>query len=257
MAEALGIVPEVRVADFEFACKAGTEAMFVALALVEAGRVEYALGIGADTSQGAPNDALEFSASAGGAAYIFGKDELMAEVLETYSYTTDTPDFWRREGEFYPQHGGRFTGEPAYFKHVLSATRGILDKTGLKPEDFKYAVFHMPNGKFPLTAAKKLGFSKEQTETGWVVNTMGNTYSGSSPTGLAAVLDVAEADDMILITSFGSGAGSDSFVLKATKLLEERRGKAPTVRSFLDGPKRYLTYGEYAKYREKIILNSS
>ena len=64
--DALGIGPEVHVADFEFACKAGTEAMFVALGLVEAGRVEYAMGIGADTSQGAPDDALEFSASAGG-----------------------------------------------------------------------------------------------------------------------------------------------------------------------------------------------
>ena len=256
VAEALGIVPEVHVADFEFACKAGTEAMFVALSLVEAGNVEYALGIGADTSQGAPNDALEFSASAGGAAYIFGKTDLMVDVLDTYSYTTDTPDFWRREGEFYPQHGGRFTGEPAYFKHVLSATNGMLDKSGLRPKDFRYAVFHMPNGKFPLAAAKKLGFTKEQTETGWVVNTMGNTYSGSSPTGLAAILDVAEPDDLILITSFGSGAGSDSFVLKATKLLKEKRGRAPTLRSLLDGPRQYLTYGEYAKLREKIILNS-
>jgi hydroxymethylglutaryl-CoA synthase len=256
VAEALGIVPEVHVADFEFACKAGTEAMFVALSLVEAGNVEYALGIGADTSQGAPNDALEFSASAGGAAYIFGKNDLMVDVLDTYSYTTDTPDFWRREGEFYPQHGGRFTGEPAYFKHVMSATQGMLDKSGLKPTDFRYAVFHMPNGKFPLAAAKKLGFTKEQTETGWVVNTMGNTYSGSSPTGLAAILDVAEPDDLILITSFGSGAGSDSFVLKATKLLKEKRGRAPTLRSLLDGPRQYLTYGEYAKLREKIILNS-
>ena len=256
VAEALGIVPEVHVADFEFACKAGTEAMFVALSLVEAGNVEYALGIGADTSQGAPNDALEFSASAGGAAYIFGKTDLMVDVLDTYSYTTDTPDFWRREGEFYPQHGGRFTGEPAYFKHVLSATNGMLEKSGLKPKDFRYAVFHMPNGKFPLAAAKKLGFTKEQTETGWVVNTMGNTYSGSSPTGLAAILDVAEPDDLILITSFGSGAGSDSFVLKATKLLKEKRGRAPTLRSLLDGPRQYLTYGEYAKLREKIILNS-
>jgi hypothetical protein len=27
------------------------------------------------------------------------------------------------------------------------------------------------------------------------------------------------------------------------------------VRSMLDGPRRYLTYGEYASYREKIILN--
>jgi hydroxymethylglutaryl-CoA synthase len=253
--EALGIGNEVHVADFEFACKAGTEAMFVALCLVESGRVEYAMGIGADTSQGAPNDALEFSASAGGAAFIFGKENLLADVIDTYSFTSDTPDFWRREGEFYPRHGGRFTGEPAYFKHVLAASRGILNKTGLKPEDFKYAVFHMPNGKFPLTAGKTLGFKKEQMETGWVVPTMGNTYSGSSPTGLAAVLDVAEPDDLILITSFGSGAGSDSFVLKATKRLPERRKLAATVRSMLDGPRSYVTYGEYAKYREKIIVN--
>jgi len=255
LADALGIGPEVHVADFEFACKAGTEAMFVALGLVDSGRVEFALAVGADTSQGAPNDALEYSASAGGAAYVFGKNDLLAEVLDTYSYTTDTPDFWRREGEFYPRHGGRFTGEPAYFKHVLAATRGILDRTGLKPEQFRHVVFHMPNGKFPLQVGKRLGFSREQLDTGWVVPTMGNTYSGSSPTGLAAILDVADPGDLILITSFGSGAGSDSFVLRATERLVERRKLARTVRSMLDGPRHYLTYGEYAKLREKIIVN--
>jgi len=253
--EALGIGPDVHVADFEFACKAGTEAMFVALGLVESKRVEYALAVGADTSQGAPNDALEFSASAGGAAYLFGREQLLAEVVDAYSYTSDTPDFWRREGEFYPRHGGRFTGEPAYFKHVQAASREILKRTGLEPADFRHVVFHMPNGKFPLQVGKMLGFQKKQLETGWIVNTMGNTYSGSSPTGLAAVLDVAEPGDLILITSFGSGAGSDSFVLKATERLVERRGLAPTVRSMLDGPRQYLTYGEYAKVREKIIVN--
>jgi hydroxymethylglutaryl-CoA synthase len=255
VAEALGIGPEVHVADFEFACKAGTEAMFVALALVESEREEYALAVGADTSQGAPDDALEFSASAGGAAYLFGREDVLAEVVGTYSFTTDTPDFWRREGEFYPRHGGRFTGEPAYFRHVTAATRGLLERTGLSPEDFRFAVFHMPNGKFPLTVGKSLGFTREKLEPGWIVPTMGNTYSGSSPTGLAAVLDVADPDDLILITSFGSGAGSESFALRATSRLPERRGLAPTVRSMLDGPRRYLTYGEYAKVREKIIVN--
>jgi len=253
--EALGIGPNVHVADFEFACKAGTEAMFVALGLVESGRVEYALGIGADTSQGAPNDALEFSASAGGAAFIFGKREVLVEVLGVCSYTTDTPDFWRREGEFYPRHAGRFTGEPAYFKHVTAATRALFEQTGLGPADFRYAIFHMPNGKFPQQVGKALGFSAQQLETGWIVPTMGNTYSGSSPTGLAAVLDEAHPGDRILITSFGSGAGSDSFALRATELLPRRRGRARTVRAMLDGSRRYLTYGEYAKHREKIILN--
>jgi hydroxymethylglutaryl-CoA synthase len=253
--EALDIGPEVHVADFEFACKAGTEAMFVALGLVESGRVEYAMGIGADTSQGAPGDALEYSASAGGSAFIFGREDLLADVVDTASYTTDTPDFWRREGEFYPRHGGRFTGEPAYFKHVLSASHMILERTGLKAGDFRYAIFHMPNGKFPLRVGKTLGFTREQLAPGWVVPTMGNTYSGSSPTGLAAALDVSDPDDLILITSFGSGAGSDSFVLRVTDLLPERKGLAPTVASLLEGPRRYLTYGEYAKYREKIKMN--
>ncbi|MGD8276489.1 MAG: hydroxymethylglutaryl-CoA synthase [Gemmatimonadota bacterium] len=253
--EALGIGPDVHVADFEFACKAGTEAMFVALGLVESKRVEYAMGIGADTSQGAPGDALEFSASAGGAAFLFGRENLVAECVDALSFTTDTPDFWRREGEFYPRHGGRFTGEPAYFKHVLGASERMLERTGLKPSDFRFAVFHMPNGKFPLRAGKQLGFTREQMETGWLVPTMGNTYSGSSPTGLAAVLDEAGADDLILITSFGSGAGSDSFVFRTTERLAEVKQRAPTVRSMLEGPRRYLTYGEYAKYREKIRMN--
>jgi hydroxymethylglutaryl-CoA synthase len=253
--DALGIGPDVHVADFEFACKAGTEAMFVALSHVQSGNMDYALGIGADTSQGAPNDALEFSASAGGAAYIMGTKNVLAECLGTYSYTSDTPDFWRREYQHYPRHAGRYTGEPAYFKHLLSSARTMMEKANMQAKDFKYAVFHMPNGKFPFMAGKQLGFTKEQIETGWVVNKMGNTYSGSSPTGLAAVLDVAAPGDKILITSFGSGAGSDSFVFQATDLLPGARKKGRTVRSMLDENKHYLTYGQYAAMREKIRMN--
>jgi hydroxymethylglutaryl-CoA synthase len=255
VAEAIGAVPDVHIADYEFACKAGTEAMFVCYSLVKAGLVKYALGIGADTSQGAPGDALEFSASAGGSAFIFGKENVVAELLETSSYTTDTPDFWRREGAFYPLHGGRFTGAPAYFKHVLGAGNAVLKKSGYKASDFAYAVFHMPNGKFPLTVGKKLGFTKEQMEPGWIVPLMGNTYSGSSPTGFSATLDVAKPDDLILLVSFGSGAGSDAFIFRVTNLINKVRDKAEKVRDMLEKNRRYLTYGEYAKFRGKIIMN--
>ena len=253
--DALGIGPDVHVASYEFACKAGTEAMFVANSLVKSGEVKYALAIGADTSQGAPGDALEYSASAGGSAFIMGNENVVAEILFTNSFTSDTPDFWRREHEFYPRHAGRFTGEPAYFKHVVGAGKLLLEKSGMKQQDFKYAVFHMPNGKFPQSAGKKLGFTKEQLETGWIVPWMGNTYSGSSPTGLSAVLDVANPGDLIFMVSFGSGAGSDGFVFKVTERIKEVQDKAPKLREMLDENKIYLDYGEYAKFREKIILN--
>lgn len=252
VAEALGATPEVHVADFEFACKAGSEAMYVIISQVQAGFIPYGMAIGADTSQGAPGDALEYSASAGAAAFIFGTERIVATADHTYSFTTDTPDFWRREYQFYPRHASRFTGEPAYFKHVEGCARGIMEKAGMKPADFAYVVFHQPNGKFPLRVGKTLGFKREQIEPGWLVPKLGNTYSGASPIGLTATLDIAKPGDRILMCSYGSGAGSDGFIFTVTELIDEVRDLAPRTRAMLDNNKKYLEYGEYAKNRGKI-----
>jgi hydroxymethylglutaryl-CoA synthase len=253
LAEAIGATPEVHSASFEFACKAGSEAMFVCLCQVESGRIKYGLAVGADTSQGAPGDALEYSAAAGAAAFLFGRDRVIAEVNETYAFMTDTPDFWRREYQHYPRHAGRFTGEPAYFKHVLGAAQGIMAKAGMTPKDFDYVVFHQPNGKFPLIAGKRLGFAKEQIETGRLVPRLGNTYSGSSPIGLTAILDIAKPGDKILMVSYGSGAGSDAFIYTVTERIRDVQDKAIKTRDMLDKNKVYIDYGTYAKYRGKIL----
>jgi len=256
VAEAIGAVPVVRIADLEFACKAGTEGLYLAYSLVKASEIRYGLGIGADTSQGAPGDALEYSAAAGSASFLFGAedDKIVAEVLHTYSWATDTPDFWRREYMHYPRHGSRFTGEPAYFRHTTSSARGILEKAGLQPKDFAHAVFHQPNGKFPMRVGKKLGFTEEQLSTGWLSPWLGNTYSGASPMGLTAILDVASPGDLILLTSFGSGAGSDSFIFRATDRLPEVQDLASKTRPQLDDNKIYVDYGSYAKLRGKIRM---
>jgi len=252
VAEAIGATPEVHCSDFEFACKAGSEAMFVCASHVKAGEMDYALGIGADTSQGAPGDALEYSAAAGAAAFIFGKDNLVANLLYTYAYMTDTPDFWRREYQFYPQHAGRFTGEPSYFKHVQGGAKGILEKSGMKPEDFQYVIFHQPNGKFPMRVGKMLGFKKEQIEQGWLAPRLGNTYSGSSPMGLTSVLDVAKPGDKIMMVSYGSGAGSDAFIFECTERLPGVQSLTEQTSAMLDNHKIYIDYGTYAKFRGKI-----
>ena len=253
VAEALQATPELMAADYEFACKAGTAALQACLGLVAGGYIEYGMAIGADTSQGAPGDALEYTAAAGGAAYVIGKKHIIAEIEDTCSFTTDTFDFWRREGEQYPKHGGRFTGEPGYFKHTVAASERLMNKMGSKPEDFDYAVFHQPNGKFPLKVASMLGFSYKQVKQGLVVQKLGNTYSGSSLIGLASVLDVAEPGSRIFLTSFGSGAGSDSFVLRVTEEISHTRGKAPTVAELLSDPI-YLDYAVYARHKNKIVL---
>ncbi len=250
VAEAIEATPDMTAADYEFACKAGTAAIQTCLGLVKSKIVKYGLAIGADTSQGRPGDALEYTASAGGAAYVIGERKTIADIRDTYSFTTDTPDFWRREGQDYPMHGSRFTGEPAYFKHVISASTRIMERNNMKPEDFRYAVFHQPNGKFPLAAAKKLGFKKEQVETGLLTPVIGNTYSGATPLALSAVLDEAEAGDMILATSYGSGAGSDAFIIKATDRISKNRNPKPVREQIKD--RIYIEYSTYAKFKGKI-----
>ncbi len=255
VAEAIGAVPDCHCADFEFACKAGSEAMFVCLGLVKSGYVKYALAVGGDTSQGAPGDALEYSASAGAAAFIMGTKNVIAEVLYTHSFMTDTPDFWRREHEFYPQHGGRFTGEPAYFRTVTGAANAIMKKAKMTAKDFNYVVFHQPNGKFPLRVGEMLGFKKEQIEPGWLSPRLGNTYSGASPMGLTATLDIAKPGELILMVSYGSGAGSDAFVWKVTDRINEVRDLAVRTTKLLDENLIYVDYGTYAKYRHKILKN--
>jgi len=124
----------------------------------------------------------------------------------------------------------------------------------MKPSDFAFAIFHQPNGKFPMRVGLDLGFTKAQLETGWLSPWLGNTYSGASPMGLTAVLDVATPGDLVLLTSFGSGAGSDSFVLKVTDRVTEVQDLAPKTRPQLDEHKMYLSYGEYAKLRGKIRM---
>ncbi len=256
VAAAIGAPMPLRAADYEFACKAGTEAIISCIAQVRAGMIKYGLAIGADCSQSWPGDVLEFTASAGGAAFIIGRksENTVAYFEAQYSVTSDTPDFWRRDGVRYPRHMGRFTGAPAYFRHIIEAARGLMRETGLKPEDFDYIVPHQPNGRFPIEVARALGFKDEQVRPGLVSPVVGNFYSGSSVTGLCKVLDQAKPGQRILLVSFGSGAGSDAFSIVVQEAIERKRNLAPTVDWYINRKKVYVDYGTYCKFWEKIRM---
>ena len=254
VSEAIGAGPSLSAADTEFACKAGTEALTMAMGLVGSGMARYALACGMDTAQGRPGDVLEYSAGAGGAAVIIGPAEESAAVIDgVYSYVTDTPDFWRRQHEKYPEHGQRFTGEPGYFHHVGCAIETYFAETGTKASDYRFAVLHQPNQKFPQKVAKDHGFTAEQIETGLLSPLIGNTYSGAVLLGLSAILDIAEPGDKIFCASFGSGAGSDAFTLTVTERIKEIRALAPFTQTYIKR-RTEIDYALYAKFRGEYVM---
>jgi hydroxymethylglutaryl-CoA synthase len=200
VAEAIGATPNIQSGDWEFACKAGTEAFTAAMGWwAAAWRVTRWLS--ARTAQGRPAtrwssprvQAVQLSSLAWRRSPGSDRSGLFARHRP--------PVFWRREGQKYPEHGQRFTGEPSYFKHIASAAQVMLEGLGATAADFQWAVFHQPNTKFPQRAAAQLGFSKEQIAPGLLVPVIGNTYAGAALVGLTGILDVAKPGDRILMVS--------------------------------------------------------
>lgn len=254
LGESEGDIQGVDAIDTEFACKAGSSMFKDACALVNYAKsgIKYAMVIGADNSQaaprGCPGGELDAFVGYGGAAFIFGKQDVIAEVEGWYSCTSDTPDFWRRDGEPYPMHGGRFTGDPAYHKHVRKAASKLMERLNLKASDINYFVPHQPNPTFPARVAKDLGFKDEQFMPSIQMTKFGNTYSGASLVGLAAILDIAKPNESILMVSYGSGAGSDAYLLRTTsQLLDKRNRQKITVKSQAENP--FIQYVDYVTYR--------
>jgi hydroxymethylglutaryl-CoA synthase len=190
-----------------------------------------------------------YTAGAGGAFIIGQAEESLAVINASYSYVTDTPDFWRRPEAKYPEHGMRFTGEPAYFKHITEAATHLMDASGTG-KDYQWAVFHQPNTKFP-EGCKQLGFP--QTIAQAVSPVIGNTYAGAALIGLTGILDEARAGDRVLMVSFGSGAGSDAFDILITDKLEARRDLATKTQDYIRR-RTEIDYATYVRYRGKLQM---
>ncbi|MFC1647359.1 hydroxymethylglutaryl-CoA synthase [Patescibacteria group bacterium] len=253
--ELLGVGNDYLASDLEFACKAGTAGMQMIAGLISAGHIDIGMAIGADAAQSKTHDTLEYTSAAAGVSFLLGRKSLLVKLVDFTSYSSDTPDFWRRDGIRYPSHAGRFTGEPAYFAHVIGATNQLLDKTKIKPSQIDYCIFHMPNGKFPRSVAKRLGFTPSQLAPSLTVDHIGNPYTASSMLGLAAVLDIAKPGQKILMTSYGSGAGSDSFLFEATdNIIKNSKLRIKNFNSVMDqiNKKTYIDYAQYLKQTHKI-----
>lgn len=253
--ELLGIGNSYLAADLEFACKAGTAAVQAIAGLVAAGHARYGLAIGTDTAQGKPHDFLEYTAASGAAAFILGSEHVAARLLADTSYSSDTPDFWRRDGMRYPSHAGRFTGEPAYYRHVLGAASRLLEMTKTTAADYDYCIFHMPNGKFPREVARRLGFSEKQLAPSLLVDLIGNAYSATTMLALGVVLDHAKPKSKIFMVSYGSGAGSDAFVWETTEAitrLQKARAAAGYLIEDQTRQKTYIDYVQFLKQTHKL-----
>jgi len=247
--------------DTEFACKAASGTWMDCIRYSDK-TGENSMTAGYDNSQAKPGDALDISVGAGGSTQIFGKTAPIALIKEHIqddkfrenyvSVTSDTPDFYRAKLEKYPTHGGRFTGEPAFFKHQKASATKLMEKLNLKPKDIDFFVSHSPNPQFPRKLGSELEFEPRQLEP-LTVDWTANTYQQSG-IGTASVFDIAKPGQKILVVTFGSSAGSDAHLLETTDYITQKRNQYPVWdmlkspdATFIEDvfPNPYLTYRRF------------
>jgi len=255
VASFLGVGSNVYVADLEGACNSGMQSTAFVESQILSGRIRYGLAIGADVAQAPTGDPLEYACGAGAGAFVLGRDDPVATIVDTAAYSSLTMDFWRREGAPVPSHFGRTTVE-AYIKHVIGAIEGLLRKHPEKSlKEFDHVTFHQPSGYMPIKTCKTLTqdhidilddpeledririspqFIEDRVKPWLRVLDTGNTYAASTLVATCDILDHAEPGQDVLAVSYGSGAYTIATWLHVEDAIRERRGRVPTVREYLN-----------------------
>lgn len=203
--------------DLGGSLRGGTSAVFVALDSVQAGISSSVLVVASDKRDGAPESGEEISFSDAAVAVALGRENVVAEILATYSRSDDFLDEWRRDRDWYVQsQTSKYSLSRGYEENVQAACRAVLEQAGVASSDIAVTALRTPE--------------------------LGPTGVAMPLLALARALANAKPGDLILCAGYGDGA--DALLLRAI-----RPGPPLPVEQ---GTIQYASYPLYRKSREYL-----
>lgn len=245
---ALGLPAGTLAVDVGGSTRAGTLALRLGQAQVEAGHAEVALVIASDNRRPALGDPLEQGLGAGAVALVVGRERVLAEISGWSSVTEQVATVWRPYGEKWlrRQDDGRFEREYGYLRCAGQAGRQALAALYLEGGEVACLAASEPDGRSLANLARTLGLPREATQATTLAPMVGDTGAAAPLLGLVAALEEGQPGQRVLVISYGPGAGSDAFGVSLTQGLEAKRGMGERLKEMLAG-KTYLSYPAYAK----------
>ena len=251
VASMLGLSEHLFTAEYAQSTQAGLEAFITTAQVLENARFDRAMVISSDAPVALPKDTIEHGLGAGAAAFLLGKENIIAEIEYCTSYVAENMgERYRINGKNFISDIGikNFTGI-AFSELATKAAHDVFQTLGRNSKDYRFFVIQEMDGKYPRSIARKLGFSEEQINPALLYTQIGDAGAAGALLSLASVLDVAVVGDKILMVGYGSGAGSKaiSFNVKANR----ERMNVP-LRQQLE-KKKSIDYVQYLKLKRQII----
>jgi 3-hydroxy-3-methylglutaryl CoA synthase len=237
---------DVFTADFAHSTKAGSSALKAAIDAVTAQSAKQALVTAADCPVGYPKSDQEQLMGDASAAVVVGRDNVIAEIVSSFSVNNEIIDVWRNYGERYVRTAeGRFATDEGYMPAMSLAVRGVLKKAGRDVKDIQKVVFSSAALRESSQLAKKLGFIPEQVQDTLMLQ-VGNCGTAQPLLLLVAALEEAKVGDLILMAAYGGGA--DAFIFRVTDNIKKIQ-EVPVVRKYLENHRALESYNRYLSFR--------
>jgi len=241
---ALDLPPAVRALDISCSLRAGLGSMVTAYEAAAAGGC--ALATMGDIRVGAPEGAAELNGGDGAAAFLFGSDGVIAEVVATYSETMEFLSNWRLPGErFSKGWEERFSLTQGWGPLLASAARNLLTTAKIPPTDLAYVVVDAPNARASAALLAQAGFKPEQIVDARL-DTIGHAGAAQAGLMVATALEKAKPGDRIAVISASDGV--DAMLLRATDAIASYQG-GRTVDQWVASKRADLSYTRFLKWR--------
>ena len=236
---------EIRASDVTGSIRAGMTGILQAADIAKSSGGYSALVI-ADSRLGAPEGRTEQQGGDGAAAFIFGNENVIAEIEASVSLTREYLDTWRNPDErFGHSWEERFALTQAYAPLFGKAVTGVLEKAKVKPGDIARVILDAPNPRAvdEFARAAKLDPAKLADSFALTVGQTGAAHAGLM---LTAVLPSCKPGDLILMAAVADGA--DAILLRVTPQAAAFR-PVHSVGRMVES-KGDVSYGSYLKWRE-------
>lgn len=248
IAAALDLRRDIFTADFAAGLRAGTAALQAALDAVAAGSANQVLVAVADSRQGAPRSETERNGGDGAAAFLVGKDGVIAARAGAYSRTDTILDNWRSAGDAFVRSAeDRFAAEQGLARLAADGLAGFRERHGLTPGDIAKVALYAPDARRHGQLARQLGFQPEQVQDP-LYGQLGNTGAAFAPMLLAAALETAQPGQLLLTIAYGDGC--DLLAFRATPAIAAARRDGGGLAGWLNSGRTLDSYETYAQWRE-------
>jgi uncharacterized OB-fold protein len=200
----------------------------------------------ADIRIGAPEGAAEQGGGDAAAAFLCGTENVLAEVVATYSETLEFLSSWRLPGErFSKGWEERFSLTQGWGPLLAGAAKGLLTKAGVAPAQLASVVVDAPNARAAAAFIGQAGLKPDQVIDARL-DSIGHAGAAQAGLMLATALEKAAAGDLIAVISASDGV--DAVLLRATDAIAAFRPRH-TVDGWVASKRADLSYTRFLKWR--------